>query len=199
METTTTRRRDAAASTERLLAAATAEFASHGYEGARIDRISASSGLNRGLLFQRFGDKEGLYRAVLARVGLDAVAARTGLATGRAVPSGREEFADMLRRLVRATAGFLTAHPDAARILAWERAAGWAAFDAARPHPADPAADEATEWFRVAAERGWLPAGSPPERQLALVLELVTAVMTEPPDYVEDVVTAALLRQGGSR
>lgn len=196
---TTVRRRDAAASTARLLAAATAEFAAHGYEGARVDRISAASGLNRALLFQRFGDKDGLYRAVLARVAQDAAATRSAITTSRTSPRDRTEFVGMLRELVRATADFLSGHPDAARILTWERAAGWAAFDSARPESDDPAAEQITEWFRHGAERGWLRDGSSPDRQLALVLELTTAVLAESPEFVEGAVTAALIREEETR
>jgi TetR/AcrR family transcriptional regulator len=192
---TTVRRRDAAASTALLLAAATAEFATHGYEGARVDRISASSGLNRALLFQRFGDKEGLYRAVLAQVAQDAAATRSAITAGRTVPADRAEFAALVRQLVRATVGFLTRYADAARILAWERAAGWTAFRAARPKTDDPGAEQITEWFRQGADNGWLREGSSPERLLALVLELVTALLTESPQFVEDAVTDALLRE----
>ncbi|MDR6970564.1 helix-turn-helix domain-containing protein [Leifsonia shinshuensis] len=196
---TTVRRRDAAASTARLLAAATEEFAAHGYEGARVDRISASSGLNRALLFHRFGDKEGLYRAVLAQVAQDAAATRSAITADRSAPGDRVEFVGMVRELVRATADFLLGHPDAARILAWERAAGWAAFHAARPESDDPAAEQITEWFRQGAERGWLREGPSPDRQLALVLELVTAVLSEGPEFVKDAVTAALMREEKTR
>jgi hypothetical protein len=45
----------------------------------------------------------------------------------------------------------------------------------------------------VGGERGWLRAGPSPERQLALVLELVTALLAESPRFVEDAVAAALL------
>ncbi|MFF9564651.1 TetR/AcrR family transcriptional regulator [Leifsonia sp. NPDC014704] len=196
---TTVRRRDAAASTARLLAAATEEFAAHGYEGARVDRISASSGLNRALLFQRFGDKDGLYRAVLAQVAQDAAATRSDIVADRATPVDRAQFVGMVCDLVRETARFLVAHPDAARILAWERAAGWAAFRAARPESDDPAADQITEWFRQGARRGWLREGPSPDRQLALVLELVTAVLSESPEFVEGAVTAALVREEETR
>ena len=198
MDTTpTVRRRDAAATTARLLAAATEEFAAHGYEGARVDRISAASGLNRALLFQRFGDKEGLYRAVLAQVAEDAAATRTAITAGRSAPAGRAEFATRLRELVRATADFLSLHPEAARILAWERAAGWSAFRAAAPRVDDPGAEAIAEWFHRAAEEGWLREGSSPERRLGLVLELVTALLGESPRFIEDAVAAALLGEGG--
>jgi TetR/AcrR family transcriptional regulator len=189
------RPRDAAASTARLLAAASAEFAEHGFEGARIDRISASSGLNRALLFQRFGDKAGLYRAVLTQVSRDAAATRAAITAGRSAPADRAEFGALVRELARATAAFLRDHEEAARILVWERAAGWAAFEAVRPEADDPAADRIVGWFRAAAESGWLRGGATPEHRLALVLELAAALPGEDPQLVEDVMVAALLTE----
>jgi AcrR family transcriptional regulator len=49
----------------RLLAAAGVEFAQHGYAGARIERISASAGVNRERLYAYFGSKRGLFETVL--------------------------------------------------------------------------------------------------------------------------------------
>lgn len=199
MSPAATKRRNASASSARLLAAATSEFAEYGYDGARIDRISASSGFNRALLFQRFGDKSGLYRAVLSLVGQEAVSARSAVVADHPAPSNRAEFVQTLRKLVRATTGFLNAHPEAARILSWERASGWIAFNAAQPQAVDPAAETITEWFRIASAEEWLAAGATPERQLALVLELVAAVLTEDPQFIEDLVTAALVRGESTR
>ncbi|MDN4614111.1 TetR family transcriptional regulator [Leifsonia sp. F6_8S_P_1B] len=189
------RPRDAAASTAHLLAAARSEFAAHGFEGARIDRISAASGFNKALLFQRFGDKEGLYRAVIAQVAEEAVAVRAELVTSRDDPADRAGFATMLRELAAATARFLTDHPDAARILAWERAAGWTAFSAVHEPARDDAAGVVSGWFERAAREGWLRAGPGPARRLDLVLELVAAMLGEDRGFIADAVTAALMKQ----
>ncbi|WP_345802235.1 helix-turn-helix domain-containing protein [Microbacterium sp. AZCO] len=188
------RQRDSAASTARLLTAATAEFAERGYEGARVDRISAASGFNKALLFQRFGDKEGLYRAVLARVAQDAQQTRALIASERADPRDRDEFGRLVRDLAGATADFLAGHAEAARILAWERASGWHSFNALRPEAEDAGAQQLTAWFADAADHGWLRDDPPPARQLALVLELVTALLGEKREFIEDVVSTALLR-----
>ena len=48
-----------------ILAAATAEFAAHGLSGARVDRIAERAGTNKRMLYYYFGDKEGLWLAVL--------------------------------------------------------------------------------------------------------------------------------------
>jgi len=52
---------------ERILQAATEEFASRGYEGARVDRIAHVAKANKNLLYHYFGGKEPLFTAVLHR------------------------------------------------------------------------------------------------------------------------------------
>lgn len=53
---------------DRILAAASREFADHGFAGARMDRIAASAGVNKQLLFHYFGSKDGLHKAALGSV-----------------------------------------------------------------------------------------------------------------------------------
>ena len=49
----------------RILAAAVAEFAANGLAGARVDAIARRADSNKRMLYHYFGDKEGLFRAVL--------------------------------------------------------------------------------------------------------------------------------------
>ena len=116
----TPRRRDA------ILAAAEREFASQGYDGARIERIAGLAGVNKQLLFHYFDSKEGLFSAavgailgrfdaaetagpnpaesVRARLGGLVAAARAEpglvglLADARANPRFPREAAELLRR-----------------------------------------------------------------------------------------------------
>jgi AcrR family transcriptional regulator len=53
---------------ERILAAAVKEFAAKGYSGARVDAICRASRANPRMLYHHFGDKAGLYVAVLEQV-----------------------------------------------------------------------------------------------------------------------------------
>lgn len=53
---------------EAILTAAEFMFAEHGFDGARIDAIAEVSGFNKTLIFRYFGDKLGLYTAVLRRI-----------------------------------------------------------------------------------------------------------------------------------
>jgi len=51
----------------RILSAALQEFAAHGFAGARVDAIARRAAINKRMLYHYFGDKEGLFRAVLRR------------------------------------------------------------------------------------------------------------------------------------
>jgi AcrR family transcriptional regulator len=57
--------RDPARTRARILEAATKEFARYGLGGARVDRIAARAGANKRMLYYYFGDKDGLFLAVL--------------------------------------------------------------------------------------------------------------------------------------
>ena len=59
---------DAERTRETILNAAEAVFAEHGFDGVSVDVIAAEAGYNKSLIFQYFGDKLGLYRAVVARM-----------------------------------------------------------------------------------------------------------------------------------
>ncbi|HXJ73769.1 MAG TPA: TetR family transcriptional regulator [Candidatus Dormibacteraeota bacterium] len=54
-------------SRDRILAAALKEFAAKGFHGARVDLIAHRARINKRMLYHYFGDKEGLFKAVLRR------------------------------------------------------------------------------------------------------------------------------------
>jgi TetR/AcrR family transcriptional regulator len=58
------RQRDPERTRRRILEAAAAEFAAHGYAGARIRAIAARAGVNQQLVSYYFDGKEGLYQAM---------------------------------------------------------------------------------------------------------------------------------------
>ncbi len=64
----TPRPRDAKRSRQSILDAAEAEFSSMGLYGARVDAIAERAGLNKRMIYEYFGSKEGLYKAVLVEV-----------------------------------------------------------------------------------------------------------------------------------
>ena len=51
---------------ERILAAAMQEFTAHGLAGARVERIAGAAGQNKQLIYYYFGNKQGLFEAVIA-------------------------------------------------------------------------------------------------------------------------------------
>ncbi|HTE90422.1 MAG TPA: helix-turn-helix domain-containing protein, partial [Terriglobales bacterium] len=51
----------------RILTAALREFAARGFAGARMDMIARQAAINKRMLYHYFGNKEGLFRAVLRR------------------------------------------------------------------------------------------------------------------------------------
>lgn len=59
--------RNAARTQQAILVAATEEFSSLGLGGARIDSIAARAGINKKLLYYYYGNKEGLFKAVLEK------------------------------------------------------------------------------------------------------------------------------------
>lgn len=61
-------KRNAERSKAAILQAATEEFCTHGFPGARVERIALRSKANMRMLYHYFGNKEGLYMAVLESV-----------------------------------------------------------------------------------------------------------------------------------
>lgn len=64
----TERARGAHGTQERILRAATTAFAMKGYSGARVDSICRAARANPRMIYHYFGDKDGLYIAVLDHV-----------------------------------------------------------------------------------------------------------------------------------
>lgn len=91
-----------------ILESAVAEFADHGYHGARLERIAAAAHANKQLIFHYFESKNGLYEAVVS-----------GLFASSAITEGRgatplESLKEHLSRI----ADWLEANPGASRALA---------------------------------------------------------------------------------
>lgn len=111
---TSPRRRDASATRATLLETAGAAFAEKGFDGARIDEIAERAGVNKRMIYAYFGDKDGLYRAVLdAHLSQALSLAAEADADGEA-PRQQGE------RIIRRYFEFLSDHPDFVRLLSWE-------------------------------------------------------------------------------
>ncbi|MGQ9366136.1 TetR/AcrR family transcriptional regulator [Azospirillum sp. ST 5-10] len=79
-------RRSAEGTRARILEAAHREFATKGFEGARIDVIAETAQANKRMIYHYFGDKEGLYVAVLEMAYDRARSAERQLDLGRLSP-----------------------------------------------------------------------------------------------------------------
>lgn len=89
-----------------ILAAATAEFAEHGFSGARVDAIAARAGINKRMLYHYFGDKEALYLVVLEEAYAGIRGAEATLDLGRRQPE------EGLRELTIFTWRYFVEHPE---------------------------------------------------------------------------------------
>lgn len=89
-----------------ILAAAKAEFCRFGLTGARIERISRKSSSNTRMIYHYFGNKEGLYLAVLESVYGEIRRQEQHLDLAGADP------VEGMRRLVHFTFDFFAAHRD---------------------------------------------------------------------------------------
>jgi AcrR family transcriptional regulator len=91
-----------------ILDSAEREFGALGYAGARIERIAATAGVNKQLVFHYFGSKDGLYVAAVNAL-FDGISATlpTAATAGEA-----------LRRTASDLAALLRENPGAARAIA---------------------------------------------------------------------------------
>lgn len=98
--------RDPEATRDAILSAATDEFAQHGLAGARVDRIAERAGINKRMLYYYFGQKEGLFLAVLEG------AYQRIREEERQLNLTQVEPTEAIRRLVAFTWNYYIAHPE---------------------------------------------------------------------------------------
>ncbi len=96
---------------DQILTAARAEFARHGLAGSRIDRIATAAHASKERLYAHFGDKEALFREVLA------ADAQAYFAAVDVHPHDPAAFAGDVYDLGRH-------HPETLRMLTWARLEG---------------------------------------------------------------------------
>ncbi|MEJ1157568.1 TetR/AcrR family transcriptional regulator [Prosthecomicrobium sp. N25] len=106
--------RDPDRTTQAILAAAKAEFAEKGIGGARVDAIAERAGINKRMLYHYFGDKLGLYMAVLEEAYASIRSAELALALDRADPE------EGIRTLARFTWRYFLDNPEFLSLLATE-------------------------------------------------------------------------------
>lgn len=89
-----------------ILEAATAEFAEKGIGGARVDMIAERAGTNKRMLYHYFGDKIGLYVAVLEAAYASIRSAERDLDLAHKTPE------EALSELSRFTWHYFLQHPE---------------------------------------------------------------------------------------
>jgi TetR/AcrR family transcriptional regulator len=92
-------------SRDRLLTAAAAEFAAHGFAGASVDRIARTARVNKAMIYYHFASKAALYREILRDM-FQAVAGRVDATAADAM-----DPADKIRAFVEAIATEAEARP----------------------------------------------------------------------------------------
>src|SRR5882724_2843220 len=106
--------RDPERTSASILAAAAPEFTEKGYAGARIDAIELRSGANKRMIYHYFGNKEGLYLAVLETAYAAIRTAEIGLNVVERDP------VDGMRELIQFTWRYFIQHPEFLSLLATE-------------------------------------------------------------------------------
>ncbi|MDW6061406.1 TetR family transcriptional regulator [Streptomyces sp. FXJ1.4098] len=152
--------RDAEATKARIFAAATAEFATHGIAGARIDRIAREAKANKQLIYAYFGDKAELFRQVVQHAMLDLAAA---------VPPDPENPDGYLDRLM----AYHAARPELLRLMLWEGLEyGSGGFEVQREQERREYYAAKAAAFAAAQEKGAIERYLPPEHLVFIISAL---------------------------
>ncbi|PZU90681.1 MAG: TetR family transcriptional regulator [Chelatococcus sp.] len=94
-----------------ILAAAKSEFVENGLSGARVDEIAARTATSKRMIYYYFGDKEGLYRAVLETMYDRIRSSERGLDLASLPPL------EAMTRLVEFTFDYHVDNPDFVRMV----------------------------------------------------------------------------------
>ena len=130
---------------QKIFDAAETEFCDMGLYGARVDSIAAAAGVNKRMIYQYFGNKEGLYTTVL-----HGVYAR--LADLEVPLLEREsDCKEAVKKLVLLYFTFLKDNQSFVRMIMWENLCAGQYFDAAGIHAVK---DSATEALKGLVRRG---------------------------------------------
>lgn len=100
--------RSAADTRRKLFDASVAEFAAYGIAGARVDRITASAGVNNALLYRYYGSKSELFDTVFGTLAAELL---------EAVPFTLDDLPGYAGALI----DYYAQHPAVVRLAAWHR------------------------------------------------------------------------------
>jgi AcrR family transcriptional regulator len=155
-------RRDAARSRAAILDAAEALFAERGYEAVSLSQVGEAAGVSRGTPGYFFGNKEGLYRAVLDRT----ISASESLVERlRALSLAGAGADEVIEQAISGYIDLLAARPTYVRLVQWETLTGGRFMGSTAPHVA--AIEGAREVLAAQLARGG--AGDDPDLAQLLV------------------------------
>lgn len=178
---------DAEGAREAILNAAEEVFTEHGFDGARIDAIAARAGYNKSLIFQYFGDKVGLYVAVLKRVDQEMsqlqVELFAPLLVDETLASDARKFKALLEKIIGALYDYMAAHPRLVRMLSWEQAEGWNVYRRIYEQFQAEDTEPLMKLFAIAEQNGLLHSTFSPMIQLMLALQVCLSQLSWVPLY----------------
>lgn len=146
-----------ASSREHILLAARAEFADHGFDGARLQAIAARAGVRHPTLLYHFESKELLYRAVI-----ESVVGDWAVETEAAISTGLRGF-DQVAALVDGGFRFFERNRDFVRIVRREAIEGGGRMEAQMAEFVRPFLDDAVRFLRREMRAGRLRRHDPLE------------------------------------
>jgi len=180
------RMHDAEGAREAILNAGEEVFAEHGFDGARIDAIAKVSGYNKSLIFQYFGDKLGLYAAVIRRMDEETRSwqneALKILSTTK-VDQSLDQLKNLMAMYVGKYFDYLVERPQVARIYTWEMAEGWQTMSKIFTQRDFDDVDEFMPILTRLQEVGWLRSDPEPILQFTHALFTCTTYLSMPALY----------------
>jgi TetR/AcrR family transcriptional regulator len=108
------RERNSQKSKEDILNAAEIEFAEKGIYGTRVDEIAKQANINKRMIYEYYGSKEELYKAVLVNV-----YGRLGNQE-KGILSDKTDSVDAIKKLIKLYFKFLKENPTYVNLLQWE-------------------------------------------------------------------------------
>ncbi|WP_349268289.1 hypothetical protein MPNTM1_02943 [Mycolicibacterium parafortuitum] len=163
---------------DEILSAARAEFARHGLAGARIDRVVKESRASRERLYAHFGDKETLFREVVAA---DAAHFFTAVVPR---PEALAEFVGDIYDLA-------LAHPEHLRMITWARLEGLELF----PPDADMIPTSGAAVVAAAQAGGHADAAWQPDELIVMLFAIGLSWATSPDPQLQTDDPATIARR----
>ncbi len=143
----------AQATRRRILSAARRLFSTQGFHGTRVDAIARRAGVNKQRIYAYFGNKEGLFVAVLQRAVEDVMRGEQKL-----LGLIEDDVPDLPEKLLRHYLRFHDKHPSLWRLLSWENLEGGRHVEALRGLK-NPVFEHIRVLHRKGQERGTLDPG----------------------------------------